>query len=156
MKGLIVKDLLSVLDKRTGTYVLVMKLASDTTIPVGQLGPVAFSAGFYVYTGSAFGPGGLTSRVGRHLKHSEKHRWHIDYLRGFAEIIEIWYTFHPEKAECRWAEIFQTTRGVRIACPGFGSSDCRCNSHLFFFKKKPELITFRRKTREAVLASVSG
>ena len=153
--GPIEKGFCSSFGKRTGSYVLILKLDRNTAIPVGRLGAIQFPTGYYIYAGSAFGPGGLKSRVGRHLKRSKKCRWHIDYLRRFAEVKEIWYTFHPEKVECRWSEIFQTMRGVRIICPGFGSSDCRCESHLFFFIKKPGLLTFRRKTKEAVLASVS-
>ena len=131
-----------------------MKLAGDTAISVGKLGTIEFTAGYYIYTGSAFGPGGLKSRVGRHLKHSKKCHWHIDSLRKFAEVQEIWYTFHPEKVECRWSEIFKAMRNARILCPGFGSSDCRCESHLFFFKKKPGFTVFKRKTKVAVLCSV--
>ena len=151
-----VGDFLNAFEKKAGTYALVMKMAGEASFPVGRLGTFTFPSGFYIYTGSAFGSGGLKARVGRHLHHSKKCRWHVDYLRKFAEVKEIWYTFHPEKVECRWSEIFQTMRGVRIICPGFGSSDCRCESHLFFFTEKPGLLTFRRKTKEAVLASVCG
>jgi len=132
-------------DSRAGTYVLVLKLDGDTAIPAGRLGCLEFPAGFYTYIGSAFGPGGLRARIGRHLKRSKKCRWHVDYLRRFARIREIWYTFHPEKAECRWAQILRQTRGSEIIAPGFGSSDCRCGTHLFHFKRKPGIKTFRRK-----------
>ena len=130
---------------RPGTYVLVLELEGDTALPVGRLGRIAFSAGFYTYIGSAFGPGGLRARIGRHGQRFKKCRWHVDYLRRFAEIREIWYTGHPEKTECRWAQTLRQTRGVRVVSPGFGSSDCRCESHLFHFKRKPGIQTFRRK-----------
>jgi len=133
-----------------GTYVLLLELAQPATIPVGRLGPVVFDTGWFVYTGSAFGPGGLAARVGRHLRRSKTCRWHIDYLRQFAQVPEIWYTFFPEKMECRWAAIFQETLSVRIIHRGFGSSDCGCDTHLFYFKRKPGIANFRRKTEAPV------
>jgi len=136
--------------KGAGTYALVMRLARTTTLPVGRLGPVTFNAGYYVYTGSAFGPGGLAARVGHHLRPPEKCHWHIDYLRRFAEIHEVWYTIHPEKHECCWANIFHNTRGAGIMAPGFGASDCRCNTHLLYFKRKPGIRTFRQKIETPV------
>ena len=54
--------------KEAGTYALVMLLARTTALSVGKLGPVTFNAGYYVYTGSAFGPGGLAARSGHHLR----------------------------------------------------------------------------------------
>ena len=56
-----------------------------------------------------------------------------------------WYTTHPERYECRWADILNHTRGARVVCPAFGSSDCNCGAHLFHFKRKPGIKTFRRK-----------
>jgi Uri superfamily endonuclease len=140
----------TIFGKESGTYVLVIQLVRAITIEIGKLGPVPFDAGYYIYTGSAFGPGGLAARVGRHLKCRKKCRWHIDYLRRFAEIKEIWYTLHPEKVECPWAEVIQQTRRAIIPCPGFGSSDCRCKAHLFHFEKKPAFRTFSKKVRAPV------
>ena len=140
----------TIFGKEPGTYALVMQLAQARTVKTGKRGPVLFDAGYYIYIGSAFGPGGLAARIGRHLQRRKKSRWHIDYLRRFAEIREIWYTLHPEKVECRWAAIIQQTRRVMIPCPGFGSSDCCCRAHLFHFEKKPGLRTFRKKTRVPV------
>lgn len=137
--------------KEAGTYALVMRLARTTALSVGRLGPVTFDAGYYVYTGSAFGPGGLAARIGHHLRPSEKCHWHIDYLRRFAAVDEIWYTIHPEKVECRWADIFNNTRGARIIVHGFGASDCRCTAHLFYFRRKPGIRTFRKKIETPVI-----
>ena len=52
-------------------------------ILVGRLGALPVEPGFYVYVGSAFGPGGLERRVGRHATTEKKHRWHIDYLTAW-------------------------------------------------------------------------
>ncbi len=127
-----------------------MRLTRSKIIPVGKLGPVTFKAGYYVYTGSAFGPGGLAARIGHHFKFSKRCHWHIDYLRRFAEVIEIWYTIHPDKVECRWAKILHDTRGAGIICPGFGASDCHCIAHLFYFIRKPGIKTFRQKFKTPV------
>lgn len=132
---------------RTGTYALILKLGRDKTLAIGRLNAIAFPAGFYIYIGSAFGPGGLKARLGRHVTRRKPSRWHIDYLRGFADPVEIWYTWHPEKAECRWAEVIRQTQQARIPCAGFGSSDCGCKTHLFHFQRKRGIKTFRRKIK---------
>jgi len=59
-------------DRRPGTYALVLRLARATTIHVGALGAVDFAPGWYVYVGSALGPGGLAARVNRHLSRSKR------------------------------------------------------------------------------------
>jgi len=128
-----------------GTYVLILHNKQVQTIAVGKLGTFSFPRGYFVYTGSAFGPGGLPARVGRHLKPHKLLRWHIDYLTACIPVIRIWQTRHPKTCECPWAGYFQTLGGS-IIVPGFGASDCRCCTHLFFFKKMPKLSTFRKLT----------
>jgi len=149
--AVVMENRCQVFGKDGGTYALVMQLARTATISIGRLGPVTFKVGYYVYTGSAFGPGGLAARIGHHLKHSKKCHWHIDYLRRFAEVNEIWYTTHPDRVECRWAKILHDTRGASLICPGFGASDCRCSAHLFHFTRKPGVRTFRIKVETPVL-----
>ncbi len=128
-----------------GTYALILHNKRAQTICIGKLGMFAFSRGFFVYTGSAFGPGGLAARTGRHLKPHKPLRWHIDYLTACIPVIRIWQTRHPKTCECRWAGYFQTLGGS-IIVPGFGASDCRCRAHLFFFKKMPMVSAFRKLT----------
>ena len=120
-----------------GTYALIMEAQKGEKIQVGKLGYFEVASGFYVYVGSAFGPGGLKARLNRHLKHDKKCRWHIDYLRKYLNVVDIWHTTSPEKKECLWAQDF-IKKGGRIHFKGFGSSDCKCQSHLFFFADKPE------------------
>jgi Uncharacterized conserved protein len=125
-----------------GTYTLVVGLDSAVTIEVGALGERAFDRGWYAYVGSARGSGGF-SRVERHRELAAGERdtrhWHIDYLLG-----------HPAASV---AGVVQTA-GVDGECavagaldgewlPGFGCSDCDCDSHLVY-----------RADRAAVLASV--
>jgi Uri superfamily endonuclease len=89
--------------------------------------------GWYAYAGSAFGPGGLRARLARHLRGGSKRHWHIDYLRPHAPIYEIWYSPKTQNCEHRWAAALGHITGAQIPLPGFGSSDCRCAAHLFFF-----------------------
>jgi len=130
-----------------GTYVLILQVAHPARIQVGRLGCFDFRAGVYAYAGSAFGPGGLAARVGRHLKTEKRLRWHIDYLRGISRVSAVWYTVYPVRREHDWARILLQRRGASVPIPGFGSSDCRCKSHLVYFQHTPKIATFRRKIR---------
>lgn len=49
-----------------GSYILLVDLPEQEVIPVGKLGLIAFSKGFYAYVGSA--RGGVAAKVKRHLK----------------------------------------------------------------------------------------
>jgi Uri superfamily endonuclease len=109
---------------------------------------VLLKPGYYTYIGSAFGPGGLKARINHHLNHCSRPHWHLDYLRPQLELSEIWYTYDQTRREHQWAAIHSGARGVMMPLPGFGSSDCRCPSHLFFYKAKPSGPYFRRKIRE--------
>ena len=52
-----------------GTYALVLRVSAPTTLAVGQLGDITFSPGYYVYIGSAHGPGGVKARVAAACAH---------------------------------------------------------------------------------------
>jgi Uri superfamily endonuclease len=117
-----------------GTYALTMKLAKSAEITVGKLGTFTFHPGYYIYTGSAFGPGGLQARVGRHLQKNKKLKWHIDYLREYMEITDIQFAEFAKNQECEWSAKFAENGGV-FPAKGLGSSDCRCFSHLIYFNE---------------------
>jgi Uri superfamily endonuclease len=131
----------------TGTYTLILSSSIEKPVNVGKLGTLLLKPGFYVYVGSAFGPGGLKARIRHHLKLSSRPHWHLDYLSPTLRLCEIWYTYDQIHREHQWAEVHAQTRGARMPLPGFGSSDCRCPSHLFFYKSKPSGSHFRRKIR---------
>ena len=131
----------------TGTYTLILSSSVDKPINIGKLGTLFLKPGFYVYIGSAFGPGGLKARIKHHFNHSDRPHWHIDYLSPNLSACEIWYTYDQIRREHQWAKIHLQTRGVSLPLPGFGSSDCRCRSHLFFYKSKPSGNHFRHKIR---------
>jgi Uri superfamily endonuclease len=104
------------------------------TITVGSLGSFAFPAGHYVYTGSA--KKGLGSRIARHLRRRKKLRWHIDYLLRYGRVLEV-KRYHNERSECELSREVEKLPGSRVVAPGFGSSDCECATHLFFFGRNP-------------------
>lgn len=121
----------SFLPRAKGSYVLVLWLAESRTIKVGKLGQFDFRTGYYLYVGSAFGAGGLAGRLKHHLNPRKLH-WHIDYLRAIAELQEIWFTAEEQRRECQWAAELAKLPQCSRPYPGFGSTDCRCVSHLFY------------------------
>jgi len=129
-----------------GTYALVMALEGEATLAIGRLGHFAFPRGYYVYAGSA--RGGLAQRVGRHLRREKRLRWHIDYLLQRAEVVEVWYAPGDERRECLWAATAMDMPRGQVIAPGFGSSDCRCPSHLIFFPRRPSFARFRQRLGE--------
>ena len=117
-----------------GTYILITRLDNPQEIVVGRLGEYCFLAGYYLYVGSALGPGGLAARIGRHLRRSGKaQRWHVDYLLTRAQIEEVWVAEGKVRAECHWAEALRKAEGAILPVDGFGASDCACPTHLIYF-----------------------
>ncbi|MFQ5579314.1 MAG: DUF123 domain-containing protein [Nitrospiria bacterium] len=49
-----------------GTYALILQSRSEARGQVGRLGQINLKPGYYIYVGSAFGPGGVQARVSRH------------------------------------------------------------------------------------------
>ena len=127
-----------------GVYVLILYLPHRRTIRIGRLGEFNFSDGYYAYVGSAFGPGGLAARLGHHLRKCRKPRWHIDYLRRHAGISEIWVTAQHRELEHTWAAMLLKTAETQMPVSGFGSSDCSCGTHLFYFSSSPSIHAFNR------------
>ncbi|MGB2853176.1 MAG: GIY-YIG nuclease family protein [Dehalococcoidia bacterium] len=126
-----------------GTYALIIAVESEITIVVGKLGEFAFPAGYYIYLGSA--RGGLFQRVRRHVSKDKKLRWHIDYLLQDAEVLEVWYALGDERFECQWASAAKNMPQAQIIVPGFGSSDCRCPSHLIYLPRLPSFERFQKR-----------
>jgi Uri superfamily endonuclease len=120
-----------------GSYCLLLFLQRKTTVIVGKLGDIDFKKGYYLYMGSAFGPGGLQARLQRHMADTKSLRWHIDYLRTEAVIRAIWMERGGQNMEHQWARYLLAQGALCFPVEHFGSSDCRCRSHLFYFKKRP-------------------
>lgn len=123
-----------------GIYTLIISLPADLDLVVGSLGLVPFKAGYYAYTGSARGPGGL-ARVERHMRLMEGNcsvqRWHIDRLLPHSILVEVVATKTEEDLECPIA----LKIGERLSFVArFGCTDCRCPSHLHFSKGREEIL----------------
>ena len=126
----------------TGTYVLLLQLPVDEQLTIGKLGTFDFPAGWYAYVGSAFGSGGLVGRLKYHLKPVEKPHWHIDYLRRYARLVEIWLSPGTERCEEDWVDLMLAIPGATIVVDGFGASDTDKDSHLIYFDIRPSLEDF--------------
>ena len=116
-----------------GSYLLVLALDEALTLPVGALGEVRFPAGFYVYVGSAMA--NLAKRIERHRRKRKRFHWHIDYLRDQATFVDALPIRATDRLECELAEAVRALSGW--STPGFGASDCDCESHLFGFDTDP-------------------
>ena len=136
-----------------GSYILLIKLARGKDILIGKLGYIHFPKAFYAYVGSAMN--GFKARLAHHLKDSKKPHWHIDYLLKEADLVDIilcpsepFASCHSERSE----ESHGTQGRLRMECflaqalarefqsiPNFGSSDCKCKSHLYFTNDKGKL-----------------
>ena len=127
-----------------GSYVLLIQLPKEQTIKVGNMPDTYFASGYYAYVGSAMG--GFKSRLNRHLKNNKRPHWHIDYLREKAYLSGIIICETEERVECIIAQAISS----QFDCiPGFGSSDCRCRSHLFFSASESQI-------KSAILAIINS
>jgi Uri superfamily endonuclease len=134
-----------------GTYALLLRVDLPTTIAIGALGQVELPAGWYLYLGSARGPGGLAARLARHKrKQAKRFHWHIDYVRAVATMVEIWSSEGADRRECQWAAAAAGLDGAMVIAPGLGSSDCRCRTHLFFYPRRPAFPRFEAMVATAV------
>ena len=128
---------MSSLPSEPGSYALIFSNTIPRTIRVGALGEVPIEPGFLIYVGSALGPGGIRARVMRHTRKSKTLHWHIDYLRQYLTLDEVWLTIAKERREHTWAD--RLTSELEIVFPRFGASDCRCDAHLFFSAVRPDI-----------------
>ena len=130
-----------------GTYALVLESTKAAPIRVGKLGSLQLQPGFYVCVGSAHGPGGLRARLAHHLEPTGRPHWHVDYMRAYTKPQEVWFCCDRIRWDCRWACCLGMQRGVSVPLAGFGSSDCDCETHLYFFGSRPSMGAFARRLR---------
>ena len=139
-----------------GTYVLVLECQQLRTVRIGRLGGLELQRGFYVYVGSAFGPGGLAARIQHHRQVASRPHWHIDYLRPACDLVAVWFTAHSARQEHAWAKAVARLPGAGVPLPGFGSSDCDCETHLVHFDGMPSVGAFRQRVNTPVRLGGSG
>ena len=119
----------------SGCYVLLLRLAEDAIIQVGSLGSIDFRAGSYAYVGRA--RKNLAQRIARHLRGSDRLRWHVDYLRLRATVERVYVSDSLD--ECAIAARVAALPDAEVVAR-FGSSDCRCPGHLIRLQNKmPDL-----------------
>jgi Uri superfamily endonuclease len=126
-----------------GTYIVLFHAPDPRFITAGSLGRLHVRPGYYLYVGSAFGPGGLRARLSRHLESGHSRHWHVDYLRRALLPLEAWFQVQAVPTEHDWARVLARGKGTQPVFPGFGASDCRCQTHLFFSPTKPSFAAFR-------------
>jgi sugar fermentation stimulation protein A len=116
-----------------GAYIIILRLKEDRKISIGRLGRLKFKKGYYIYIGSA--KRGLSERIKRHKRKKKKCFWHIDYLREHS-------TFYKDIPICTNLD-FECEIASRLkdfadwTIPGFGCSDCQCETHLFATNSNP-------------------
>ena len=120
-----------------GVYCLFIEVSKPIKISVGKLGRIKFEKGNYVYVGSA--QNSLEKRIERHFRKNKKKFWHIDYLldNRNVKIKEVSYKLTESKEEeCKIARLIsQYGKSIK----NFGSSDCKCKSHLYQIQKSQTL-----------------
>ena len=119
-----------------GAYLLLLE--ARVAVEVGKLGLISLN-GWYVYVGSALGPGGL-KRVARHMAYQRRSqpplRWHVDWLLANGRLDSAIVAVTDRRVECDLAADLAVR--LPLAVPSFGSSDCACQSHLFGASSRAE------------------
>ncbi len=116
-----------------GIYLLAAELRRDYRLRIGRLGRHLFPQGCYLYVGSA--QRNLRQRLMRHLTRKspgKKPYWHVDYLLAHARVNHVWGFDAPKEWECRLGRRLAGVSGLETPLKGFGSSDCHCNTHLYY------------------------
>jgi Uri superfamily endonuclease len=109
-----------------GAYVLLVALRAPLALVLPGRRQVVLPTGWYLYCGSAYGPGGLRARLRRHMQRGKKLKWHIDRLTEAGHAAGAWVV--PGGNECLLVEAMSH---LPCPAPGFGSSNCRtCRNHL--------------------------
>lgn len=133
------------MDSEPGTYIIVMRATQGAAVQIGSWRCIELRRGWYIYVGSAFGPGGIGARVRRHFREDKVKRWHIDYITTLAKPQCAWFCIEAQRLEHSWATVCQQSDAF-TAIKGFGCSDCTCGSHLFGVDEEPSLGQFIAKS----------
>jgi Uri superfamily endonuclease len=115
-----------------GAYALVLRLEEPIRLDRPRTAGTRLTPGWYVYAGSARGPGGIRARLSRHFRREKTLHWHIDQLTVQAADLAALALGGGD--ECDLVARLSESTALAMAAPGFGSSDCRrCESHLLRF-----------------------
>ena len=116
-----------------GSYLIALRLAEGANVEIGKLGRLNFPKGYYLYVGSARKD--LKQRIERHRRIRKTKFWHVDYLRERADFQAAIPIRTGDDLECEIAKAMSGIAAWNI--PGFGCSDCSCESHLFGMRENP-------------------
>lgn len=118
---------------RKGAYALLLRLDAPAEFKLRTAEAASLTPGWFVYCGSAKGPGGLRARLRRHFRQDKALHWHIDRLTAAAARIAAVPV--QDGDECALVAALLESRRFEITAAGFGSSDCRqCDSHLLRYR----------------------
>jgi Uri superfamily endonuclease len=120
-----------------------MYLPAGHAIRVGRLGLRDFRRGWYLYAGSARGPGGIRARCARHLEPDKRQHWHIDCLTQVAQVRQVW--FSEQLTEMHLVAELLRCPTLEQPVAGFGASDSRARSHLFYSRAAPDAARLTRR-----------
>ena len=133
-----------------GVYALFLEVSRNIRVNAGSLGIPHFRNGCYVYVGSA--QNNLEKRLARHCTRVKRKFWHVDYLLSNRSVYITEILFKdPGKAE--EYKIADRLQSVGTPLIGFGSSDCRCRSHLY---KVRNIVSARRLLNDMTSYELKG
>ena len=115
-----------------GVYCLVLNLEKEMKLKIGRR-LFSLPQGFYCYVGSALN--NLEKRIERHLSKKKKRHWDIDHLTEKASVVHFKKLPTDKKIECMVSDRIKKLADDMIH--GFGASDCKCKSHLHYFRESP-------------------
>ncbi len=117
--------------KNSGIYLIEGFLDKNKNINIGKKENILFPKGWYLYVGS--GKNCLKERIKRHFSQKKKNFWHMDFLSKHLKNLKSFPIYSSRNFECKLAfEFYKIFKIIN----GFGSSDCKCKSHLFYSKKE--------------------
>ncbi len=119
--------------KPTGSYLIILYNNKQKKIKTGSLGVLKFQKGYYVYVGS--GMNNVFKRIARHRQKGTKKQWHIDYIKEEMKITADIPIVRNDNIECILPDMLISCEGIPVK--NFGSSDCKCESHLYYFSSNP-------------------
>ena len=111
-----------------GSYILFIFLNKDKRIKINKR-VLDFKKGYYAYVGSALN--NLEKRIERHKSKKKKKHWHIDYFLEHGKIVKVKRILSDKKIECELSK--KLCKEADGFIKGFGCSDCKCESHLYYF-----------------------
>lgn len=120
---------LPLINEQHSLYAVHLKVSERIVIQIGKLGVFEFPSGTYIYVGSA--KRNIKARITRHIRKVKPLRWHFDYIRPYGEIIRV-ETFDNKLDECNRCRQLKEQYQAQELISGFGSSDCKCSSHLLY------------------------